>query len=148
MPLAHRRCASAKRDARAFTPCRSPAGMLEWPMPHCGARVCRRAAAIQPEKVTIMLKTLTPVLALCAALAFAVPLQATAASADCEKKAVDKNGKPLAGAAKTSFMKKCEGESGGAASCEAKAVDKNGKPLAGAAKTSFIKKCEADGGKK
>jgi hypothetical protein len=61
----------------------------------------------------------------------------------CEAKAVDKNGKALAGAAKTSFMKKCAGESG-AASCEAKAVDKNGKALAGAAKTSSIKKCEAD----
>jgi hypothetical protein len=66
-----------------------------------------------------------------------------AASAACEAKAVDKNGKPLAGAAKASFMKKCEAESGGD-SCEAKAVDKNGKPLAGAAKASSIKKCEAD----
>ncbi len=34
--------------------------------------------------------------------------QAFAANAACEAKAVDKNGKPLAGAAKTSFMKKCE----------------------------------------
>jgi hypothetical protein len=73
--------------------------------------------------------------------------QAFAADAACEAKAVDKNGKALAGAAKTSFMKKCAGESAGAA-CEAKAVDKNGKALAGAAKTSFIKKCEADSGKK
>jgi hypothetical protein len=69
--------------------------------------------------------------------------QAHAANAACEAKAVDKNGKALAGAAKTSFMKKCEGEAGGSA-CEAKAVDKNGKALAGAAKTSSIKKCEAD----
>ena len=68
---------------------------------------------------------------------------AYAANAACEAKAVDKNGKPLAGAAKASFMKKCEAESGGE-SCEAKAVDKNGKPLAGAAKASSIKKCEAD----
>jgi hypothetical protein len=69
------------------------------------------------------------------------------AAGDCESKAVDKNGKPLAGAAKTSFMKKCEKDAGGAAAgaaCEAKAVDKNGKALAGAAKTSFMKKCEAD----
>jgi hypothetical protein len=65
------------------------------------------------------------------------------AAGDCEAKAVDKNGKPLAGAAKTSFVKKCEKEAGGSA-CEAKAVDKNGKPLAGAAKTSSIKKCMAD----
>lgn len=43
--------------------------------------------------------------------------------------AVDKNGKPLAGAAKSSFMKKCQREA-----CEAQAIDKNGKPLAGAAK--------------
>lgn len=64
----------------------------------------------------------------------------------CASKAVDKNGKPLAGAAKASFMKKCEaGDKGGAAAkCELKAVGKNGKPLAGAAKQSFMKKCEAD----
>jgi hypothetical protein len=49
-----------------------------------------------------------------------------------------KDGKALAGAAKTSFMKKCMAES-----CEAKAMGKDGKPLAGAAKTSFMKKCEA-----
>jgi predicted lysophospholipase L1 biosynthesis ABC-type transport system permease subunit len=66
--------------------------------------------------------------------------QAFAANADCEAKATEKK---LAGAAKTSFMKKCEADAGGTA-CEAKAVDKNGKPLAGAAKTSSIKKCEAD----
>jgi len=69
---------------------------------------------------------------------------AFAANADCEAKAVSKDGKPLAGAAKTSFIKKCEADAGAASSCEAKAVSKDGKPLAGAAKTSFIKKCEAD----
>jgi hypothetical protein len=94
-----------------------------------------------------MKKTLMTVLVgACALLAG----QAFAANAECEGKAVDKNGKALAGAAKTSFMKKCEGESAGAAgaACEAKAMDKNGKALAGAAKTSFIKKCTADSGKK
>jgi hypothetical protein len=55
----------------------------------------------------------------------------------CDSKAVSKDGKPLAGAAKTSFMKKCMADS-----CEPKAVDKNGKPLNGAAKTSFMTKCE------
>ena len=94
-----------------------------------------------------MLKTLTPILALCAAVVLTAPLPAFAADkAECEKKAVDKNGKALAGAAKTSFMKKCEGGAAAGGSCEAKAVDKNGKALAGAAKTSFIKKCEADAG--
>jgi hypothetical protein len=58
----------------------------------------------------------------------------------CDSKAVSKDGKPLAGAAKTSFMKKCMADS-----CEPKAVDKNGKPLAGAAKTSFMTKCEKGG---
>src|ERR1700687_1748309 len=84
---------------------------------------------------------------------FALGLQVSAHAADakpaagsCEEKAVDKNGKNLAGAAKTSFMKKCEADAKAAAapSCEDKAVDKNGKKLAGAAKTSFLKKCETD----
>ena len=69
---------------------------------------------------------------------------ALAANADCEAKAVSKDGKPLAGAAKTSFIKKCEADADAASSCEAKAMSKDGKPLAGAAKTSFVKKCEAD----
>jgi hypothetical protein len=66
----------------------------------------------------------------------------------CEEKAVGKNGKPLAGAAKTAFVKKCEGDkaapSPAAAACAEKAVSKAGKPLAGAAKNAFMKKCEAD----
>jgi len=69
---------------------------------------------------------------------------ASAYASDCESKAVGKDGKPLAGAAKTSFIKKCEADAGAATSCEAKAVSKDGKPLHGAAKDSFIKKCEAD----
>ena len=90
-----------------------------------------------------MFKTLSPILAACAAVvALSVPFHAAAASADCEAKAVDKNGKALAGAAKTSFLKKCEAD--GASSCDAKAMDKSGKALHGAAKTSFVKKCEAD----
>ena len=32
----------------------------------------------------------------------------SAMAASCESQAVGKNGKPLSGAAKTSFMKKCE----------------------------------------
>jgi hypothetical protein len=58
-------------------------------------------------------------------------------AASCETMAVSKDGKPLAGAAKTSFLKKCKADA-----CEPKAVDKNGKALAGAAKDSFLKKCE------
>jgi hypothetical protein len=59
------------------------------------------------------------------------------AQESCETKAVSKDGKPLAGAAKTSFMKKCMADT-----CATKAVSSDGKPLAGAAKTSFMKKCE------
>ena len=74
-------------------------------------------------------------------------LLAGAAQAEsCDAKAVDKNGKPLAGAAKTSFVKKCEKDAMDAAktTCSTKAVDKNGKALAGAAKSSFMKKCESE----
>ncbi len=77
-------------------------------------------------------------------LAHAQAPAAAPAAGTCESKAVDKNGKPLAGAAKTSFIKKCEGGAASASGCEEKAVGKNGKPLAGAAKTAFLKKCEAD----
>jgi hypothetical protein len=57
----------------------------------------------------------------------------------CESKAISKDGKPLAGAAKTSFIKKCKADT-----CATKAVSKDGKPLAGAAKNSFMKKCESE----
>ena len=60
------------------------------------------------------------------------------AQESCESKAMGKDGKPLAGAAKTSFMKKCMADS-----CATKAVSSDGKPLSGAAKNSFMKKCES-----
>ncbi len=61
----------------------------------------------------------------------------SAMAASCESMAVGKDGKPLAGAAKTGFMKKCKTDA-----CAPKAVGKDGKPLSGAAKASFMKKCE------
>jgi len=66
------------------------------------------------------------------------------AAGTCESRAVGKDGKPLAGAAKASFLKKCQKDevAGKAAKeCEPKAVSKDGKPLAGAAKSAFMKKC-------
>jgi len=57
----------------------------------------------------------------------------------CETKAVGKDGKPLAGAAKASSIKKCKHDA-----CEGKAVGSNGKALAGAAKKSFMTKCEKE----
>jgi len=55
----------------------------------------------------------------------------------CESKAVGKDGKVLAGAAKASFLKKCLADS-----CASKAISADGKPLSGAAKNSFMTKCE------
>ena len=65
---------------------------------------------------------------------------AFAAGPSCEAQATEKK---LAGAAKTSFVKKCEKDATEAASksCETQAADKK---LAGAAKTSFVKKCVKD----
>lgn len=73
---------------------------------------------------------------------------AGAQAATCEEQAAEKK---LAGAAKSSFIKKCEADgkgtpaAGGAeAACNATAAEKK---LAGAAKSSFVKKCVADAGK-
>jgi len=74
---------------------------------------------------------------LLAAVVSAFAIGSAVAQDSCETKAMGKDGKPLAGAAKTSFMKKCMADT-----CATKAVSSDGKPLAGAAKTSFMKKCE------
>ena len=65
---------------------------------------------------------------------------AYAADSTCQAQAAEKK---LAGAAKNSFVKKCEKDAGGPAkaACETKAGEKK---LAGAAKNSFVKKCVAD----
>ena len=75
-----------------------------------------------------------------AALAFAASNSVFAANASCEAQATEKK---LAGAAKTSFVKKCEKDAtaGVQKTCDAQAAEKK---LAGAAKTSFTKKCVAD----
>jgi len=90
------------------------------------------------------MKKLIPV---CALALFTLASQAYAAST-CDAQAAEKK---LAGAAKTSFLKKCEADAGGAApaaaasaaspNCDAQAAEKK---LAGAAKTSFVKKCNED----
>ena len=73
-----------------------------------------------------------------AAIVAVFAIGSAVAQETCESKAVSKDGKPLAGAAKTSFMKKCMTET-----CEVKAVGSDGRKLSGAAKTSFMKKCES-----
>ena len=65
---------------------------------------------------------------------------AYAADSGCEAQAAEKK---LSGAAKNSFVKKCQKDAAAAAkaTCEAQAGEKK---LAGAAKNSFVKKCEKD----
>jgi len=71
-------------------------------------------------------------------LALALSFAATAANAQatCSAEAANKK---LAGAAKNSFIQKCEKDA--SATCEKQAADKK---LAGAAKTSFTTKCVKD----
>jgi hypothetical protein len=78
------------------------------------------------------------------ALVLAASVWAAHAAAAGPSCAAQVEEKKLAGAAKTSFMKKCEADA--KAACEASAQDQK---LAGAARASFLKKCAADatGGK-
>jgi hypothetical protein len=66
----------------------------------------------------------------------AFAIGSAAAQGTCESKAVSKDGKPLAGAAKNSFIAKCKREA-----CEPKAVGSDGK---GAAKNRFMAKCQRE----
>jgi hypothetical protein len=88
------------------------------------------------REVTIKHITLAA-LALAASIAF-FPI-GTAMAQSCETQAVSTTGKPLHGAAKNSFVKKCKKDA-----CEPKAVSAEGKPLHGAAKNSFMAKCKKD----
>jgi len=64
-----------------------------------------------------------------------------ASAGTCESKAIGKDGRELAGAARTSFLAKCKREA-----CAPKAVGSDGKPLRGAAKNSFMAKCVREQG--
>ena len=89
------------------------------------ALACLVAHAQSPEK---------PATAQPAAVAPAAAQPVAASS--CSATVTDKK---LAGAAKNSFLKKCEREA--SANCESSATDRK---LAGAAKNSFLKKCVKD----
>lgn len=78
--------------------------------------------------------------------------QASAAAGNCEANAVSKDGKPLAGAAKNAFMKKCEAESKGGAADAPKATtqqqkmkdcnaEAKTKALKGDERKAFMKSC-------
>jgi hypothetical protein len=94
---------------------------------------------IPRKKETPMIRIVTTAGALVcfiSATAFLSPISVSPALAQsCKNEAMSKNGKPLAGAAKTSAIKKC---------CETAAVSKDGKPLAGAAKDASVKKCVSE----
>lgn len=88
------------------------------------------------------MKKILSVLAVALSMSFGAA-HAADATADCAAKSAEKK---LAGAAKSSFEKKCMADAGGSAmaaspACEKSAADKK---LAGAAKNSHIKKCMAD----
>ena len=69
-------------------------------------------------------------------LTYAVSAASAQTATTCKAQVAEKK---LAGAAMTSFIKKCERDA--EASCDASAKDKK---LAGAAKSSFTKKCVSD----
>ena len=69
---------------------------------------------------------------LVSALTLGSVIGVAAAEDSCRSKAIGKDGKPLAGAALSSFMTKCVRDA-----CEPRAIDKNGKALSGAAKDSL-----------
>ena len=76
---------------------------------------------------------------LLAALVLSLNFTFAFAQVTCGSRAVSKEGKPLAGAAKASFLKKCKRDT-----CQAKAVGSDGRPLVGAAKKSFMQKCQRE----
>ena len=75
-----------------------------------------------------------------AAIAILASQAALAANPTCEAQATEKK---LAGAAKNSFVTKCEKDmkATAAKTCDAQAAEKK---LSGAAKTSFTKKCVSE----
>ncbi|QHE84058.1 hypothetical protein [Hydrogenophaga sp. BPS33] len=77
-----------------------------------------------------------PVVLCSLVVAALMPLASYAEGMTCNASAAEKK---LAGAAKTSFLKKCERDA--AAVCTTSAAEKK---LAGAAKNSFTKKCTKD----
>src|SRR3954468_5052618 len=91
------------------------------------------------QKETPMSRIVTaaaPLACFITATAFLSPISVGPALGQaCKNEAMGTDGKPLAGAAKTSAIKKC---------CETAAVSKEGKPLAGAAKKSSVDKCVAE----
>jgi hypothetical protein len=100
-----------------------------------GSLDCSYAAALRCRPQTQLAEN-GPMKRLALALLVVAFSTGGALAQSCATKAVSKDGKPLAGAARTSAIKKC---------CETAAVSKDGKALSGAAKNSFVKKCVSEG---
>ena len=86
-----------------------------------------------------MEKTMARLLLAVLLLTFSIASATAQAPGTCASKAVGKDGRELAGAARSSFLAKCKREA-----CEPKAVGSDGKPLKGAAKNSFMAKCQRE----
>src|ERR1700675_831032 len=102
-----------------------------------------RCIGLRAQDTEVTMKHIAHAASSLAALALAAlivlfPISTTMAQS-CEGQAVTATGKPLHGAAKNSFVKKCKKDA-----CESKAVSAEGKPLHGAAKNSFMTKCKRD----
>jgi len=96
-------------------------------------------ALLLPPELARAIPLLMPLIAF-AGMAWLMLLGGTAMADECKDKAIDKNGKPLAGPALTAHVKKCRHDV-----CDKKAVaEKTGKRLSGAAYNSFMQKCEKD----
>jgi hypothetical protein len=104
-------------------------------MKHMARTVLARTALAR----TALARTALALAALAVAASSAFFPIGTAMAQSCETQAVSATGKPLHGAAKNSFVKKCKKDA-----CESKAVSAEGKPLHGAAKNSFMAKCKRD----
>jgi hypothetical protein len=104
---------------------------------HLHAACFSYADTTQLKELQLIKSTLILIAAFTSLTAFAqATATPTAAPATCTAAATEKK---LAGAAKASFMKKCEKDA--ASTCELAAAEKK---LAGAAKNSNIKKCTKD----
>ena len=120
--------------AEAYLRIKTEQDGLPWPLLAEAPGKLRRRPATAPENH--MIKQFVAVLSMTLATA------AMAEGPTCNAAATEKK---LAGAAKTSFLTKCEKDA--KATCEAASMEKK---LSGAAKTSFEKKCITDavGGEK
>ena len=122
--------------SRALVP--GPKALVPFVPVRYGRFVVGSARFSFPTMEKTMTRLMLAVLLIASAISSAAA-QGTPAPGTCESKAVSKDGKPLAGAAKTSFMAKCKREA-----CEPKAIGSDAKPLKGAAKNSFMAKCQKE----